>query len=238
MTDAGRPRVILHILQSVDGRVAGAFFGEAAGCVGEYGRIRDELSVDCFVHGATTARQLYARGTVRPQRQAQVPPGDHVARRASRYMAVLDPDGTLGYDSPTCERRGMEGSHIVALLTEDVTAAYLGYLRAQHVSYVLCGRGRFDAGLAVKKLGSLFGVRRIALMGGGLADGTFAAADAIDELSLVVAPVAEVASGAPSLFETLPGIEARPIAWRLHEVRRLPDSGLWLHYLRNRDRTH
>lgn len=153
-------------------------------------------------------------------------------------MAVLDPDGTLGYDSATCERRGMEGSHIVALLTEDVPAPYLAYLRKRQVSYVLCGRGSFDAALAAEKLGALFGVTRIALLGGGIADGTFAAADTIDELSLVVAPVAEVTSGAPSLFETLPTVSAAPLTWRLVEARPLPDSGLWLHYTRARDGAH
>lgn len=233
MTQASnKPQVILHILQSIDGRVAGAFMGKALGLVSEYGRIRDELAPDCFVHGATTARQLYANGKVSAKRGAQVPVDDYVAKHSKRYMAVLDPDGTLGYDSPICNRRGMEGSHIVALLREDVDAAYLAYLRDQGVSYVLAGRGRFDVGLAVQKLGQLFGVTRIALMGGGYADGTFAAADVIDELSLVVAPVAQVASGQPSLFETVPGLTAAPLTWRLADVKRLPDSGLWLHYLR------
>lgn len=147
-------------------------------------------------------------------------------------MAVLDPDGTLGYDSATCERRGMEGSHIVALLREDVDTAYLSYLRRQGISYVLAGRGSFDAALAVEKLGTLFGITRIALMGGGYADGTFAAADVIDELSLVIAPVAQVASGQPSLFETMAGLTASPLTWQLADVERLPSSGLWLHYLR------
>lgn len=117
----------------------------------------------------------------------------------------------------------------MALLREDVDSAYLGYLRKQGISYVLAGRGFFDAALAAEKPGALFGVTRDALMGGGYADGTFAAADVIDELSLAVAPVT---SDQPSLFGTVPGLAAGPLTWQPADVERLPDSGLWLHYLR------
>jgi riboflavin biosynthesis pyrimidine reductase len=69
-------------------------------------------------------------------------------------------------------------------------------------------------------------------MGGGFANGTFAAAECVDELSLIIAPVAEVASGQPSLFETTRGLRADPLEFELAEVRQLPNSGLWLHYMR------
>ena len=94
------------------------------------------------------------------------------------------------------------------------------------------GRDTRSVPQAAEKLLQLFGISRALLMGGGLADGTFAAADCVDELSLVVAPVAEVASGQPSLFETVRGLSARPLSFELVEARRLPASGLWLHYMR------
>ena len=118
------------------------------------------------------------------------------------------------------------------LLREDVNPGYLAYLRRVGVSYVLAGRGGFDAELALEKLQELFGVQRALLMGGGITDGTFAAAGCVDELSLVIAPVAEVQSGQPSLFETVRGLRADPLQFELAEVRRLPASGLWLHYVR------
>lgn len=231
MADNMRPRVILHILQSVDGRVSGGFFGKVSGLVGEYGRIRREFDADCFVHGATTARELYARGAVRHV-GGTVPAGDYVAQRANRYLAIVDPDGTLGFTDTTCSRPGMEGAHFVQLLRADVDPAYLAYLRSVGISYVLAGTGALDVELALQKLGELFGVRTVLLMGGGFADGTFAAAGCVDELSLVVAPVAQVQSGPSSLFETVPGLSAKPLALELRDVERLQGSGLWLHYVR------
>ena len=39
-------------------------------------------------------------------------------------------------------------------------------------------------------------------------------------------------AGQPSLFETVRGLSAQPLAFQLAEVRQLPSSGLWLHYVR------
>ena len=228
-----RPHIIVHILQSIDGRVAGRFFSHASGLTGAYGAIRDELDAECIIYGATTALQVlsgvHAGRATRVRRP--VADGDFVAREADFYFAVVDPEGTLTFDDAMTTRGGLQG-HIVQLLREDVNPGYLAYLRGVGVSYVLAGRGGFDAELAAEKLGALFGISRALLMGGGYADGTFAAAGCVDELSLVVAPVAEVASGQPSLFETMRGLSAHPVDFVLAEVRQLPESGLWLHYVR------
>lgn len=228
-----RPHIIVHILQSIDGRVAGRFFSQAYDLVGEYGAIRDELDAECIIYGATTAAQVLSGVHAgRPtQVRRPVPEGDFVAAEDDFYFAVVDPEGTLRFDAPTTTRGGLRGS-VVQLLREDVNPGYLSYLRGIGVSYVLAGRGSFDAELAAEKLQRLFGIQRALLMGGGYADGTFAAADCVDELSLVVAPVAEVASGQPALFETVRGLSAEPLSFELAEVRRLPGSGLWLHYVR------
>ena len=228
-----RPHIIVHILQSIDGRVAGRFFSQAYDLVGEYAAIREDLDAECIIYGATTASEvLEGVHAGRPtQVRRPVPAGDYVAQEADFYFAIVDPEGTLNFDAPTTSRGGTEG-HIVQLLREDVNPGYLAYLRRIGVSYVLAGRGGFDAELAAEKLLACFGVKRALLMGGGYADGTFAAADCVDELSLVVAPVAEVTSGQPALFETMRGLRAEPLRFELAEVRHLPSSGLWLHYLR------
>ena len=228
-----RAHIIVHILQSIDGRMAGQFFSQAYDLVEAYGAIREELDAEAIIYGATTAAQVLAGVHAGRPRQVRrpVPAGDYVAEQADFVFAVVDPEGTLNFDAATTSRGGVQG-HIVQLLREDVNTGYLSYLRSIGVRYVLAGQGRFDAELAAQKLLELFGVSRALLMGGGLADGTFAAADCVDELSLVVAPVAEVQSGQPSLFETVRGLRARPVAFQLAEVRQLPGSGLWLHYVR------
>ena len=228
-----RSHIIVHILQSIDGRIAGKFFSQAHDLVGEYAGIRDELDAECIIYGATTATQVLSGVHAgRPtQVRRPVPAGDYVAAQDDFYFAIVDPEGTLRFDSPITTRGDMQGS-IVQLLREDANPGYLHYLRSVGVSYILAGRGAFDAELASEKLQELFGIQRALLMGGGYADGTFAAAECVDELSLVVAPIAEVTSGQPSLFETVRGLRANPLEFQLVEVRQLPASGLWLHYMR------
>ena len=53
-----RPHIIVHILQSIDGRISGNFFSEAYNLVGEYAAIREELDAECIIYGATTAAEV------------------------------------------------------------------------------------------------------------------------------------------------------------------------------------
>ena len=61
-----RPHIILHILQSIDGRVEGRFLSQAYPLNDAYLAIRDELDPEGIIYGATTATQ--ALGGVRAGR--------------------------------------------------------------------------------------------------------------------------------------------------------------------------
>jgi len=53
----------------------------------------------------------------------------------------------------------------------------------------------------LEKLRERFGIRTLLLEGGGKINGSFLAADLIDELSVLVAPLAHGSVGTPSLFD-------------------------------------
>jgi riboflavin biosynthesis pyrimidine reductase len=55
----------------------------------------------------------------------------------------------------------------------------------------------------------------------------------IDEISLLVAPVADGRIGRPALFD-IDG-DAAPLRWMLEAVEQRPDSVLWLRYRVERD---
>ena len=62
--------------------------------------------------------------------------------------------------------------------------------------------------------------------------------DLIDELSLVVAPVADGSTTAVSIFERAAFLpERKPAAFDLKEVQTIEDGGLWLRYLLKRQET-
>ena len=57
-----RPKIICHILQSVDGNIDGSFFSlpETMPALQEFARIREEYACDAVISGATTASEIYA----------------------------------------------------------------------------------------------------------------------------------------------------------------------------------
>lgn len=67
------------------------------------------------------------------------------------------------------------------------------------------------------------------LEGGGRINGHMLAAGLIDEVSLLVAPVADGRVGTPALFDVV-GSDISAVALRLENVDRREDDILWLRY--------
>jgi len=92
---------------------------------------------------------------------------------------IIDPDGDPGYD----------GAQIIEVLSENVDERYLGYLKDLEIPYIFAGKDKIDVELALLKLKNIVGIDTLLLEGGSIINGAFQRANAIDELSLVVAPI-------------------------------------------------
>lgn len=69
------------------------------------------------------------------------------------------------------------------------------------------------------------------IAGGGYTNWSFLQADCIDELSLVIAPLADGNTSSVSIFERagfLPKKTSIPL--HLEEVSKIPGDGIWLRY--------
>ncbi|MEK3943912.1 MULTISPECIES: dihydrofolate reductase family protein [Paenibacillus] len=74
------------------------------------------------------------------------------------------------------------------------------------------------------------------LEGGGVLNGSFLNENLIDELSLVIVPIADGASNSVTLFEMDASLKQQPPAnFSLKSVEKLADDGLWLKYVTRRD---
>ena len=72
---------------------------------------------------------------------------------------------------------------------------------------------------------------RVRLDGGGGNNGSFLAAGLIDELSLVLMPVADGSVGTPTVFDVPEGALPRVVTkLELQSVKRLEGGALWLRY--------
>ena len=100
---------------------------------------------------------------------------------------------------------------------------------------LLCTAGcdRLDCALLAHKLHALFGVDRLMEAGGGILNASFLQAGLLDELSLVVAPVADGGNGAGLFGQAAFLPKTIPTAFHLTDAKRLPGDVLWLRYCRS-----
>lgn len=84
----------------------------------------------------------------------------------------------------------------------------------------------------MEKLYHKFNIKTLMLGGGGVLNWSFIQAGLCDELSLVMAPVADGASQSPSIFETKESLTSdKPVGFELKNVEVLENGGIWLRYL-------
>jgi len=230
-----RPKIICHILQSVDGNIDGDFFTlpELSPAYRAFSRIREEYACDAVISGATTAAEIYRGRFVDnlPTSSERWPRTDWKARQADKYAVVIDGTGSVRWESGTVERRG-EKLHVIVVLQENASDAYISHLRKAGVSYIFAGKDSLDLPLAARKLKELFGIQSMLLSGGGVVDWSFLQAGLIDEISLVVPPVIDGGVRLPSAFDDSPlAVCHTPVALHLTDVQRLEGDALWLRYV-------
>jgi 2,5-diamino-6-(ribosylamino)-4(3H)-pyrimidinone 5'-phosphate reductase len=224
-----RPRVICHMLASLDGRILTEEWPLSPEGRGQYELVHESYEADGWLCGRVTMQQHFASG-VRdesevaeeyrgPLRDDFVAPGKH-----DSFAFVLDPRGRLLWESGE-----IEGDHVVAILSERVSDDYLSALRESGVSYLLAGPSDVDLALALDKIGTRLGVRTLMLEGGGGINGSMLRAELVDEVSVLVAPVVDGRVGSPTIFD-VEGASMQPRRLALHSVEQRADDVLWLRY--------
>lgn len=229
-----RPYIICHIMSALDGKISGAFMGtKAAQAVGEeYARIRSEYQADAWLYGTVTTKEFTQGRKPVTDSVAEVPAGDFVAEhQETLYYVSVDTQGEIGWESGTFRKAGRPDAHVIKVLTEQTPAVYRAYLRKCGVSYILAGSAMLDSKAAAKKLYQLFGIDTLLICGGGTINWTFLQQGAVDELSLLIAPVADGNPDSVTVFEKsalLP--PGKPETFQLKNIERLKGDGVRLVY--------
>ena len=140
------------------------------------------------------------------------------------FIVAVDPQGQLAYSGLSIEKKGRPAAHVIEALTEQVAPEYLSYLQNQGVSYLFAGEERLNCTLLLEKLHRLFGINKLMLAGGGIVNGSFLAENLVDELSIVIAPVADggtVSVPLPKLIFCHPGHRLHFILKRCRQLYRM-----------------
>ncbi|WLD94391.1 dihydrofolate reductase family protein [Alkalihalobacillus sp. AL-G] len=91
---------------------------------------------------------------------------------------------------------------LIVVTREDVSKTYIEQLENNGIRYILAGTGKhIDLSLALEKLYDI-GFQKLGLSGGGSIKGVFLRQGLIDEISLVLAPLAVGGRQTPSIFDS------------------------------------
>jgi riboflavin biosynthesis pyrimidine reductase len=216
------------MLGSVDGRIKQNIWG-----LKDHHKYFEEpaskIKVDAWLVGRVTMQEFSSKKIpTKIKTNVKVLKEDFVAEQTAKNFAiVIDPSGKCYWD-----RNMVSTEHVIEVLTKKVSISYLQHLRSKNVSYIFGGEKELDLKLVLEKLYKLFGIKRLRIDGGGHVNGSFLKAGLIDELSLVLAPIADGTIGAPTIFEAEEGYGKRKAThFKLLSVKKIYNDFLWLRYL-------
>jgi len=232
------------MLTSLDGKIIGDFLKEerATYFTDEYEKIHGRYGCKAWMCGRITMEEHFTFGhqlDLIEENIPTIPRTDYIANRdAKSFVIAVDPSGKLGwtenYISDWNDNRTKD--HIVEVLTEQVSDAYLAHLKNIGISYIFGGTERLKFTVVVEKLKKLFSINELMLEGGGYLNGSFLNEGLIDELSLILVPIADGSSNSVTLFETSAYLSnPKPVNFFLKEVEKLDDGGLWMRYITKQD---
>ena len=221
------PKVIVHMISSIDGRLRLERYSKPlhpeVDYLKEYFQISSSYRIQahCVCNASTIEiiGQTFESDKCTPAKELKTYFGK---RETECLFVVFDSKGKVKYTSDK-----LIDCNILAVLGEGVSEEYLSFLREKGISYLFAGKDGRDYKLALEKLYSEFGVKAIALEGGGIINGAFLKFGFIDEISILMVPSIDGLSGSPSIFEYKGGKDEKPadgMSFELLECKQLTQS--------------
>jgi len=231
-----RPYIVCHMMTSLDGKITGPYMNTAAikGPAEEYERTNASYRPQAWLCGRVTTDENFTfyKKPELDENAPAVPEGDHVAvANAEMYYVSVDASGRIGWETNTLKYEDRPEAHIIEVLTEKASNAYRAFLRRMGISYIVAGKDQLDCKVAAEKLKTLFEIETLMLSGGGFINWSFLQAGLVDELSLVLAPLADGENNTVTLFEKSDFLPpSAPVEFALKTVERGKGDSIWLRY--------
>lgn len=229
--DVSKPYVICHMVTSVDGKILGDRWGRLPGgqtTADLFESTAESFGIPAWLVGTTTMKEFMGEDQPLPKGRPRLPREDYLAKPKAKHLAIgADSKGVLRF-----QESEVDGDHVVLLVTDRVSNAYLAHLRDAGVSYLFCGKDHVDLRVALSKLREKLGLRQLMLQGGGTFNGAMLKEGLVDELSQIIVPIAD--GGGPEITgvfdapgEPLPKAAA---TLRLKSHKVLDGGCIWLRY--------
>lgn len=225
-----KPYVICHMSSAIDGRIITANWGkQVKEFSGLYEKCHESFDSQAWMVGRVTMEKDFSKGEkpelIAPEAKIRREP--FIGNKEAKTFAIgVDTKGKLGWKT-----NEIGGDHLIVVLNEEVSDEYLYYLQRKKISYIFAGEKELDLKSALHQLAELFPIRTLMLEGGGHLNGSFLNEGLIDELSILLLPVADGTPNTPTVFEVSEYLHKNPAAHlSLTEVQRLEHDVLWLKY--------
>ena len=229
---SARPYVVCHMVMSLDGKIHPSRWGKLRGRSSSgdlFETTAARFGIGAWLVGSVTIQEMIKKRGKLPRAGQEVERTDYVAatKKEKRFAIATDAKAVLRFTEGA-----YQGDHLVMLITEGAGNDYLAHLRLAGVSYLFCGKERVDLGLAMQKLRSQLGIKKLMVQGGGTINGAMVQAGLVDEMSLVVAPVIDGGGAKVSGFCDVPGeIASGAVAHlRAKSTKKLPGGVTWTRY--------
>ena len=234
-----RPYIFCHMMTSLDGKITGNYMetpeGDKAGDVFyeiAFGK-NPYYQHQGWLSGRVTSDENFTFYK-KPQfinDDQEVKDGDYLGESIENmYYVSIDPSGKLGWQENTLTY-GDTKAYVLEVLTEKASNRYKAYLRRLHIPYIIAGKDELDKALLTQKLYDHFHIETLMLGGGGVLNWSFIQAGMCDEISIVMAPVADGDTTTPALFEKRDHLsDTTSVGFSLKHVEVIDEDIVWLRY--------
>ena len=233
-----KPYVIIHTHTSIDGNLDIMDLREFEEASRQYQELsldpeKQQLEIQGYLNGKTSTQDhvTYYKQPKLDENAAPVPEGDYVADpNAPMYYLAMDTRGELAFEENTFGYGGVP-SHIVVVLTEQVSNSYKDFLRKKKVSYIIAGKEQIDYDVMLDKFYNLFRIKRMMVGGGGTINWSMVQNGLVDEVSVILAPIANGDPDGHRFFVAKePYSSIKETAFKLESVKELEHDTLWIRY--------
>lgn len=242
-----RPTINIYMESSLDGKSVGSFWDNERGAeyVEKYFEYYDKMDPQGLIIGRVSVQDW----TYLLEEDNKLDLEDNVAPIAredfvaetdlKRYIIAIDGSGKLAWKTSTkgavadhTQMQSMHAQHIITVLTEQVSDAYLQHLRKLNISYVFGGKDKIDLHVVLEKLYKLFGLKDLILMGGSRLNGSFMREGLVDKYTTLLQATI---SGGDYDTPTKTTVEANPgqgymapVDFVIESVEQIDNTGLFM----------
>ena len=149
----------------------------------------------------------------------------HIAKQSDEYTIIVDTHGKIHWKSSEAD-----GHPLLVIVSEDAMLEYVKQLDDLGISWIATGKGRIDLPKAMEVIHDNFGVKRLAIVGGGHICGGFLEAGLVDEASVMIAPGIDGRTGQPSMFDGVTDRGCNPYKLKLESVEKWDTDIIWARY--------